>query len=104
MPLTSSPNKINFPIKNNHNSSKNNPNNFSTRLDILAVKKAVERYEKVAGAKINFDKSEGLRLGAWRGGVSLPGPSAVVTDPSAFSGCSGPAPNWSEISRRYELR
>ena len=30
MPLTSSPNKINFPIKNNHNSSKNNPNNFST--------------------------------------------------------------------------
>ncbi len=33
----------------------------SIRLDILAVKKAVERYEKVAGAKVNFDKSEGLR-------------------------------------------
>ena len=32
----------------------------SSRLDILAVKKAVERYEKVEGAKDNFDKSEGL--------------------------------------------
>ena len=37
------------------------------RLDIVAVKMAVERYEKVAGAKVNFDKSEGLQLGAWRG-------------------------------------
>ena len=35
------------------------------------MKKAVERYEEVAGAKINFDKSEGLRLGAWRGGILL---------------------------------
>ena len=39
------------------------------RLDIKAVKKAVARYEEIAGAKINFDTSEGLRLGAWRGGV-----------------------------------
>ena len=39
-----------------------------------SVKKAVERYEKVAGAKVNFDKSEGLLLGAWRGGtLPLPG-------------------------------
>ena len=37
---------------------------MSSRLDILAVKMAVERYIKVAGAKVNFDKSEGLRLGA----------------------------------------
>ena len=37
------------------------------------MKKEVERYEE-AGAKINFDKSEGLRLGAWRGCVPLPGP------------------------------
>ena len=41
----------------------------SRRLDIVAV----ERYEKAAGAKVNFDKSEGLRLGTWRGGVLLPG-------------------------------
>ena len=47
---------------------------MSSRLDILAVKKAVERHEKVAGAKVNFDKSEGLQLGAWRRGVLLPGP------------------------------
>ena len=34
--------------------------------DIEAVKKAVGEYERIAGAKVNFDKSEGLRLGAWR--------------------------------------
>ena len=33
----------------------------SHRSDIEAVKKLVARYEQVAGAKINFDKSEGLR-------------------------------------------
>ena len=42
-------------------------------LDILAVKNAVKRYEKVAGAKVNFDKSEGLQLGAWKRGSPLPG-------------------------------
>ena len=46
----------------------------SRRRDIVAVKETVSRYEKVAGAKVNFDKSEGLRLGAWRGSVPLPGP------------------------------
>ena len=44
----------------------------SHRLDIKAVKKAVARYDQIAGAKINFDKSEGLRLSAWRVGVPLP--------------------------------
>ena len=42
--------------------------------NIKAVKKAVKGYEEVAGAKINFDKSEGLRPGAWRGSVHLPEP------------------------------
>ena len=46
----------------------------SRRMDILAMKKAVERYEKLAGATVNFDKSEGLQLGAWRGAIPLPGP------------------------------
>ena len=45
----------------------------SRRSDIKAVKKLVKRYEEVVGAKINFDKSEGPRLGGWRGGVLLPG-------------------------------
>ena len=34
--------------------------------------KAVERYDEVAGTNINFYKSEGLQLDAWRGGVPLP--------------------------------
>ena len=34
-------------------------------LDIEAVKKAVARNEMVAGAKVNFSKKEGLRLGVW---------------------------------------
>ena len=38
----------------------------------LAVKKVVDRYEKVAGANVNFNKSEGLLLGGWRGGIPLP--------------------------------
>ena len=46
----------------------------SLSLDIKAVKKAVGKYERTAGAKVNFDKSEGLRLGAWRGSDTLPGP------------------------------
>ena len=37
------------------------------------MKKVVARYEQIAGDKINFDKSEGLRLDAWMGGVLLPG-------------------------------
>ncbi len=40
--------------------------------DIEAVKEAVVEYERIAGAKVNFDKSEGLRLGAWRGSNTLP--------------------------------
>ena len=47
---------------------------LSCRLDILAVKKAVEMFEEVEDAKINFDKSESLWLGAWRGNVPLPEP------------------------------
>ena len=64
-------------------------------LDIKAVKKAVSEYERIAGAKVNFDKSKGLLLE----------PSVGVTNPSAFLGCgSGPTSNWSEISRRYKQR
>ena len=46
----------------------------SRRSDIKAVTKAVERYEEIAGAKINFYESKGLQLSAWRSGVPLPGP------------------------------
>ena len=46
----------------------------SRRLDIEAVKKAAAGYEEVAWAKVNLDKSEGMRLGIWWGGVPLSGP------------------------------
>ncbi len=42
----------------------------SRRLDIKAVKKGGE-YERIAGAKVNFDKSKGLRLGAWKSSDTL---------------------------------
>ena len=45
----------------------------SHRLDINAVKKAVGEYERIAGAKVNFDKSEGMWLSAWRSSDTLPG-------------------------------
>ena len=46
----------------------------SWRQDIKAVKKVVGKNKWIAGAKVNFDKSEGLRLGAWRDSETLPGP------------------------------
>ena len=46
----------------------------SRRLDIETMKKAVGKYERIAGAKVNFDKSEGLRLGALRSSDTFPGP------------------------------
>ena len=50
------------------------------------MKKAIVWYEQVAGAKINFEKSKGLWLGAWRGGAGV--------TPSESSSCgSGPVSN-----------
>ena len=46
----------------------------SCRQDVEAVKKAVGRYKRIAGAKFNFDKTEGLRLCDWRGSNTLPKP------------------------------
>ena len=39
----------------------------SHRLDITAEKKGIERYQQIAGVKIDFEKSDDLRLGAWMG-------------------------------------
>ena len=38
------------------------------------MKEAVVEYERIAGAKVNFDKTEGLWLGAWTGRNTHPGP------------------------------
>ena len=58
----------------------------SRRLDIKAVKKAVGEYERIAGAKVNFDKSEGLCLGTWRGSDTLPGPFSWSDGPICILG------------------
>ena len=79
----------------------------SCRRDIKAVHKAVARYEKVTGAKINRGKSKGLRLGAWRGSVPLPGPFSWTDGPIRILGVwYGPdlqlEKNWSEVHARVE--
>ena len=76
----------------------------SSRLDILAV--LVERYEKVAGAKV---KSEGLRLGAWKRGCSLPGPFRWSDGPVPILGVwFGPdlqlERNWLEVQAKVEAQ
>ena len=81
----------------------------SSRLDILVVKMAVERYEKVAGAKVNFDKSEGLRLGAWTGSVPLPGPFRWSDGPVRILGVwFGPGlqlkRNWLEVRAKVDAK
>ena len=81
----------------------------SRRLDIKAVKKAVSEYERIAGAKVNFDKSEGLRLGAWRGSNTLPGPFRWSDGPVRILGVwFGPGlqleRNWSEIQAKVNAQ
>ena len=81
----------------------------SCRIDILAVKEVVARYEKVAGAKVNFDKSEGLRLGALRGAIPLPGPFRRSNGTIRIFGVwFGPGlqleRNWSEVRAKVEAR
>ena len=80
----------------------------SRRLDIEAVKEAVVEYERIAGAKVNFDKSEGLRLGAWRGSNTLPGPFRWSEGPVCILGVwFGPdlqlERNWSEVHAKVGI-
>ena len=74
----------------------------SRRSDIKAVKKAFKRYEEVAGAKINFDKNEGPRLGTWRGGVPLPGPVRILA--VWFGPGSKLERNWSDVHAKVEAQ
>ena len=73
------------------------------------MKKAVSEYERIAGAKVNFDKSEGLRLGAWRGSNTLPGPFRWSDGPVRILGVwFGPGlqleRNWSEIQAKVNAQ
>ena len=81
----------------------------SRRLDIKAVKKAVSEYERIAGAKVNFDKSECLRLGAWRDSNTLPGPFRWSDGSVRILGVwFGPdlqmERNWSEIQAKVNAQ
>ena len=83
---------------------------FVSRLqDKEAVKEAVVEYERIAGAKVNFDKSEGLRLGAWRGSNTLPGPFRWSDGPIRILGVwFGPDLqlewNWSEVHAKVNAQ
>ena len=79
------------------------------RLDIKAVKEAVVEYGHIAGAKVNFDKSECLRLGVWRGSNTLPGPSRWSYGPIRILGMwFGPdlqlKRNWSEVQAKVNAQ
>ena len=73
------------------------------------MKKAVSEYERIAGAKVNLDKSEGLRLGAWRGSDTLPGPFRWSDGPVRILGVGfGPdlqlERNWSEVQAKVNAQ
>ena len=74
----------------------------SRRQDRETVKKANGEYKQIAGAKVNFDKSEDLWLGAWKGCDTLPRPFRWSDGPVRILGVwFGPdlqlKRNWSEV-------
>ena len=66
------------------------------------MKKAVSEYERIAGAKVNFDKSEGLRLGAWRSSHTLPGPVRILR--VWFGPNLQLERNWSEVQAKVNAQ
>ena len=73
------------------------------------MKKAVDEYERIADAKVNFDKSEGLRLGAWTGKYTLPGPFHWGDGPVRILGVwfrpdLQLEQNWSELQAKVDAQ
>ena len=73
----------------------------TSSAEVEEVSKEIGRYEAVTGAKINREKSVGLRLGSWKGCV-LPGPLIWKDGPCKILGVwFGPdlqlEKNWSEV-------
>jgi len=73
----------------------------TSRAEAEQVSIEIGKYEMVTGARINRDKSVGLRLGAWKG-CALPGPFSWTDGPCKILGVwFGPdlqlEKNWSEI-------
>ena len=74
----------------------------TSNAEISVVGAEIRLYETVTGAKINCDKSSGLRIGAWRG-MPLQGPFSWSDGPCKILGVwFGPdlqlEKNWSEVS------
>ena len=69
------------------------------------MKKAVGEYERIAEAKFNYDKSEGLQLGAWRGSDTLPGPFRWSDGPVRILGPNLQLErNWSEVQAKVNAQ
>ena len=73
----------------------------ASSAEVEEVSKEIGRYEAVTGAKINREKSVGLRLGSWKG-CALPGPFIWKDGPCKILGVwFGPdlqlEKNWSEV-------
>ena len=73
----------------------------TSSAEVEEVSKEIGRYEAVTGAKINREKSVGLRLGSWKG-CALPGPFIWKDGPCKILGVwFGPdlqlEKNWSEV-------
>ena len=67
--------------------------------------RGVVEYERIAGAKVNFDKSEGLQLGAWWASNTLPGPFRVKWWTVRILGVwFGPDLQLGRIGRKYKPR
>ena len=78
----------------------------TNEAEIKEVDKEIQKYENAAGTKINSRKSEGLRLGSWKG-VTLPGPFEWTDGPCEILGVHfGPdlclGKNWSEVLTKVE--
>ena len=73
----------------------------TSSAEVEVVSKEIGKYEAVTGAKINREKSDGLRLGSWKG-CALPGPFIWKDGPCQILGVwFGPdlqlEKNWSEV-------
>ena len=73
----------------------------TSSAEVEEVSKEIGRYETVTGARINREKSVGLRLGSWKG-CALPGPFSWTDGSCKILGVwFGPdlqlEKNWSEV-------
>ena len=73
------------------------------------MKKAVAEHERIAGAKVNFDKSEGLRFGAWRSSDTLTEPFLWGDAPVCILGMWFMPDlqlerNWSEVQAKVDAQ